>query len=348
MQWNRDFQEPRKAPAAAAIPLAPGPAGTRATVQDSFARPEWFAMLARHCFANDEILLARAEANSAKVTLPLIDIGDHLYSLSNYYSFSFAPMCENVGNDAVRGALLTRIARDLRRDHRRISLYPLYDDDGSATQLRQAFARAGWMAFLTDQNSNFRLDLNGRDFATYWKGRPGKLRGSLTRKIKAAHFALSIHDRIDDTLWQDYCAVYAASWKNAEPFPAMIRAIADDAAARGVLRLGFARSKSDGVAVATQLWTIEGDTACIHKIAHDSSHDARSPGSVLSHHLLARVIDHDHVAHVDFGTGGNAYKRDWMEIERPMLRLDCFDPRSARMWFPALKTRISQLVRRPG
>lgn len=343
MQWDRDIQEPRKAPRATVASSA----GAPAKAQDSFARPEWFAMLAQHCFADEEILLARAEANGAKVTLPLIDIGDHLSSLSNYYSFSFAPMCENAEDDAVRSALITRVARDLRREHRRVSLYPLYDDDGAATQLRQAFARAGWMAFLTDQNSNFRLDLNGRDFAAYWKSRPGKLRGSLTRKLKAGHFALSIHNRIDDALWQDYCAVYAASWKNAEPFPAMIRAIAEDAAARGALRIGFARSRPEGVAVAAQIWTIEGDTACNHKIAHDSSHDARSPGSILSHHMLAHMIDREGVAHVDFGTGGNAYKRDWMEIERPMLRLDCFDPRSARTWVPALKTRISQLVRRP-
>lgn len=315
-----------------------------------FVRPAWFDMLARHCFANERILMARAGTGGANAILPLVQQDGYLASLSNYYSFSYGPMFEGVEDSAQRFALLARIAADLRRDHSRVSLYPLIDDDGMADMLRRAFKKAGWIALLTDQNSNHLLDLEGRDFAAYWAQRPGTLRSSVKRKARTGHYRFEIHTAISDALWDEYCAIYASSWKNAEPYPDMVRAIAEEAAARGALALGFAREtgKNEGRAVAAQIWTIEGDTACIHKIAHDSAHDKRSPGTLLSHHMFAYMIDERHVSRIDYGTGGNGYKRDWMERERPMLRLDCFNPRKATLWLPALKTRISQLVRRPG
>lgn len=328
------------------IPL---PMEGNAPQQFGFLRPAWFGMLARHCFADMPVHMARAQSGTMSAVLPLVDQGDHLSALSNYYSFAYGPIYEGAPGARERQAMLIRIAANLKRDHQRLSLFPLIEDgSGMTEELRRAFAKAGWIAVLTDQNSNHVLDLNGRDFATYWKQRPGQLRSSVKRKGKAKRYHFEISDHISDRNWADYCSVYSASWKNAEPWPDMIRAMAQEAAMRGALRLGFAYSAENGRPVATQLWTIEGDTACIHKIAHDSAEDTGSPGTLLSHHMFAHMIDVDHIAHIDYGTGGNSYKRDWMECERPMLKLDCFNPRKASMWLPALKTRISRLVRRPS
>jgi len=314
-----------------------------------FLRPAWYGMLARHCFAGAAVHMARAQTGNSRVILPLVDQDDRISSLSNYYSFAYGPMFEGTPTMRERQAMLIRIAADLKKSRHRVSLYPLIEDgSGMADELRRAFAKAGWIAVLTDQNSNHVLNLRGRDFATYWEQRPGQLRSSVKRKSKAERYHFEIKDHISDASWTNYCAIYASSWKNAEPWPEMIRAMAQEAAVRGALRLGFAYRKDDGRPVATQLWTKEGDTACIHKIAHDSSEDASSPGTLLSHHMFAHMIDAEKIAHIDYGTGGNSYKRDWMEHERPMLRLDCFDPRRASLWLPALKTRISRLVRRPS
>jgi len=314
-----------------------------------FLRPAWFGMLAQHCFADVPVHMARAQSGDMSAVLPLIDQGGHLAALSNYYSFAYGPIYEGNPSTRERQALLIRIAADLKKNHQRISLFPLIEDgSGMAEELRRAFAKAGWIAVLTDQNSNHVLDLNGRDFATYWKQRPGQLRSSVKRKGKAERYRFEICHHVSNESWENYCSVYSASWKNAEPWPDMIRAIAEEANTRGALRLGFAYDSDDGRPVASQLWTIEGKTACIHKIAHDSAQDAGSPGTLLSHHMFAHMIDVDHVSHINYGTGGNSYKRDWMERERPMLKLDCFDPRKASMWLPAIKTRISRLVRRPS
>ena len=47
------------------------------------------------------------------------------------------------------------------------------------------------------------------------------------------------------------------------------------------------------------------------------------------------MIDIDGVELVDFGTGDDPYKRDWMETVRPRYRLDMFRPLAIRNW-PAL------------
>ena len=291
-----------------------------------------------------------ARIGNASAVLPLVrdTDDDRLSALANYYSFSYAPVFEGAESADVRAALVRQIATRLRGSAGRISLYPLIDNDGDAMPelLRRAFASAGWIALLTDQNSNHIADISGQSFDTYWRNRPGALRTSVKRKGRSVRFHFEIHTGINDDLWAEYCSVYGASWKNAEPYPEMVHAIATEAAQRDALRLGIARK--NGQAIAAQIWTIEGNTACIHKIAHDNAEDMHSPGTLLSHQMFAHMIDNEKVARIDYGTGGNAYKRDWMDCERPMLRLDCFDPRNARQWLPALKTCISQLVRRPS
>ncbi len=331
MPSDRDIHPPREA----------------AAEGDGFARVEWFDMLARHCFASESILMPDAHIGGGSAILPLVQEHDRLSSLANYYSFSYAPIFSGADEPDVQMQLLTRIAADLRRSHGRISLYPLIDDnDDMPALLRRAFTQAGWIALLTAAGSNHIADMNGRSFAAYWKARPGAVRSSVRRKGKSARYHHEIHRTLNETLWSAYLDVYEASWKEPETFPDMVRAIAEEAAVRGALRLGITR---DGArAVAAQLWTIEGGTACIHKIAHDTNEDTHSPGTLLSHHMFAHMIDIERVSRIDYGTGDNAYKRDWMERARPMLRLDCFNPSSPLQWLPALKTRISQLVGRRG
>ncbi|HAN90266.1 MAG TPA: GNAT family N-acetyltransferase, partial [Erythrobacter sp.] len=103
--------------------------------------------------------------------------------------------------------------------------------------------------------------------------------------------------------------------------------------AAGRIRLGLAYAA--GEPVAAQFWTVEGGTAYIHKLAHIEAAKPLSAGTTLSAALFERVIDTDGVSLVDFGTGADTYKRDWMEANRPRYRLDCLDWRQPRAW-PAI------------
>ena len=79
-------------------------------------------------------------------------------------------------------------------------------------------------------------------------------------------------------------------------------------------------------------------------MAHRESAKPLSPGTTLTAALMERVIDHDGVSLVDFGTGDDAYKRDWMEDARPRYRLECWRKGDPRNWPAIGKARLRKLV----
>ena len=97
--------------------------------------------------------------------------------------------------------------------------------------------------------------------------------------------------------------------------------------------------------VAAQMWTVEGGAAFIHKLAHRPDAQTLSPGTVLSAALFRHVIDTDAVSLVDFGTGDDAYKRDWMEEQRPRFRITAWHRSAAQSWLAYAKNRIAHLAR---
>jgi CelD/BcsL family acetyltransferase involved in cellulose biosynthesis len=62
----------------------------------------------------------------------------------------------------------------------------------------------------------------------------------------------------------------------------------------------------------------------------------------LSAALFQHVIDWDRVTLVDFGTGDQSYKADWMEAVRPRYRIDCLNPATPRAWAPLAKRILSR------
>ena len=142
--------------------------------------------------------------------------------------------------------------------------------------------------------------------------------------------------------WEDYLTVYRRSWKPEEGNPDFLKALAQQEAAAGCLRLGLAYI--DGTPVAAQFWTRENGEALIHKLAHDERAIKSSPGTLLSAALFQHVIDVDKVDLIDFGTGNDRYKSDWMEEIRPRYRLDMFWPHNPMSWPYILKHWISGLV----
>lgn len=91
---------------------------------------------------------------------------------------------------------------------------------------------------------------------------------------------------------------------------------------------------------------MEGGTAYIHKLAYLEAAKPLSPGSVLSAALFRHVIDVDRVELVDFGTGDDPYKRDWMEAVRPRYRLDMLRPLAPQNWLFFAKNGLRRLAGR--
>jgi hypothetical protein len=293
-----------------------------------FDRAEWYQLLAD---TGIKPLIVMACDNCTTAALALTENRGCITPLRNWYSFTWRPHAP-FGAEGER--LLIEIARQLKSRGHRVTLEPVPYEDGSASRLAYAFRAAGWRVRTTPCDINHVLNVKGRSFAEYWASRPGALRNTLKRK--KSKVSTEILTTFDPEKWAQYENVYSASWKPTEDHPAMLRAFAEAEGKAGRLRLGLA--KYAGQPIAVQFWTVENGTAYIHKLAHLESHTHLSAGTTLSAAMFARLIDHDAVDLIDFGTGDQSYKADWMEEVRGRYVIDCLDPTQPRAW-PALAKR---------
>lgn len=296
-----------------------------------FARREWFSLLEA---AGNKPLLAVAQKGDAALCLQLAESREGIAILTNWYAFTWEPLGAP--------ALLEALARDLRTKAHRIVLAKLPSESEWLQQLTSSFRKAGWFVTKEVCDTNHVLHLRGRSYAQYLADRPGPLRTTLKRKAKKVDIAISTQFSSDD--WQTYEEIYGESWKPEEGDAAMLRAFAQSESAAGRFRFGMARH--EGEAVAAQFWTVDGGTAFIHKLAHREAAKSVSPGTSLTAALFEHVIERDKVRTVDFGTGDNPYKRDWMEEVRQRWQLTCVRPADPRNWPFIAKAMCRKLVSR--
>lgn len=289
-----------------------------------FDRSEWWERLRRYCDLDPLYLIVRDGRTAALFPLLAQDDGT-LGTLANWYTFRWRPVT-TPGADP--RPLFEAAARELAGRCWRVTLPALPEEDCTASLLTAAFRRTGWITRCVSHDSNHILHLTGRSYQAYLAGLPGRLRTTLKRK--GGRVACVVHEAYSDDVWAIYQSIYAESWKPEEGSPDFLQAFARSEGAAGRLRLGIA--SIDGQPVAAQFWTVEAGTAYIHKLAHRESARAHSPGTVLSAALFERVIDGDRVGLVDFGTGDDPYKQDWMEDVRPRYRLEALRPDHWRSW----------------
>ena len=290
-----------------------------------FERLAWFHLLASHCPPPGRLLAARA----GDCWLFLARDGRRASAYANWYSLRFGPIG---GLDGLIG-----IARQLRREGlAQLAIAPLADPRPSLA----AFRAAGWIVFARPATASWRLSVAGRSFADYWAARPSRLRNTAERKAGA--LATEVHRGFDPRTWADYEEVYAGSWKPAEGSPAFLRALAEQEDAR--LRIGIARHQ--GRPVAAQMWLVEDGTATIHKLAYREDASRLAPGTVLSMAMFRAAIDEDRVARIDYGTGDEAYKAEWMDERHDLWRIDAFDPARLTGLAAAVRAAGSALVAR--
>lgn len=310
VDYHDDLKEVQEDAALAALLSAP-------QAYAPFDRLDWWRGLVEECGYYPVIAVARNGDDRA--ALAFFRVKRRMEALANWYAFRVAPV---VSPGADRMALLRELAADLAGQAPHIIMAPLPDEHGETAELAASFRHAGWLVFTEQCDVNHVLHVAGRSYGEYLATRPGPLRTTLKRK--AAKVAVTIETAFNPDSWAAYETIYASSWKPEEGSPAFLRRFAQEEGAAGRLRLGVARA--DGVPVAAQFWTVEHGTAFIHKLAHTEESKPLSPGTTLSAALFEHVIDRDGVDLVDFGTGNDSYKRDWMEEVRPRYRLEVVRP----------------------
>jgi CelD/BcsL family acetyltransferase involved in cellulose biosynthesis len=310
-----------------------------AGVSGPFDDLDWFELLAHHDH-NARFLVAEDGENA--VMLALSSNAGAANALTNWFSFTWRPLFHGMAETekAIVDSLLLAAARALRETHHRVTLSPVPDEHGEATRLIKAFRDAGWMTHSDPCDENHVLHLEGRSFAEYWATRPGRMRTTLKRKAKKVE--AEILTAFDPEAWAHYQAIYEQSWKPEEEQSALLEAFARQQSAKGHLRMGIANH--DGKPVAAQFWTAQNGIAYIHKLAHIEEAKPLSAGTVLSAALFEHVIDIDGADLVDFGTGSDAYKRDWMEVNRPRHRIDCLNLSKPKAWPIAARQGLRRLA----
>lgn len=302
-----------------------------------FARADWFTLLEK---SGLQPVLPTISDGTQTLSLPLMKGPHGLETLSNWYAFTW----QALSTDDASPALLEDLARSLATQSSRIDLAKLADEDGTATRLETAFCNAGWAVFREACDVNHILHVNGRSYADYLASRPGPLRTTLKRKAKKVEIRIS--HAFNARAWAAYEDIYKASWKPEEGDPELLREFAEGESAEG--RYLFGMALAEGQPVAAQFWTVDTGTALIHKLAHLESAQKISPGTSLTAALFEEVIDRQKVKLVDFGTGNDSYKADWMELTRPRYKLTCLRRSDMRNWPLLSKLALRKLVSGPA
>lgn len=297
-----------------------------------FERLAWFRLVAAHCPPPGRLLVTRARDGAKAAWLFLAVEGRRAHAYACWYSLRTGLI-----GDAEAGVAIARALRETGLAS--VTMAPVE----AREPLVEAFLEAGWLVAVTPATASWQAAPRG-GFDAWWAERPARLRNTAERRARSAGLAIEIHRRFDAAAWADYEAVYAASWKPSEGSPAFLRALAEQEGAAGTLRLGIARK--DGRAVAAQLWLVEDGTATIHKLAYREDMKALSPGTLLGMAMFRAAIDEDRADRIDYGTGDEAYKADWMDERRTLWRVEAFNPSTAGGLAGAARARLSHLVRR--
>ncbi|HVQ61566.1 MAG TPA: GNAT family N-acetyltransferase [Burkholderiales bacterium] len=258
-----------------------------------------------------------------------------LGSLSNYYSCLFGPVLEPGIPDLQE--TLEALARAIANDESGrdvVNLNPLARDEKVFPGLVAALGKAGLLVQTYFCFGNWYLEVNNQPFGEYLKTRTSRLSktGKRQRRIleSGTRFRYELFSSADglERGMADYNTVYNSSWKVPEPYPDFLSGLMRTCAAQGWLRLGIAYM--DGVPAAAQIWMVVDGTASIYKMAYDERYAKDSIGTVLSSLLMEHVIDRDKVKVVDYLSGDDAYKRDWMSTRRERWGIMAFNPRTLR------------------
>jgi Acetyltransferase (GNAT) domain len=309
-----------------------------------FNKLSWFQRVARHWQGDFEPLAVRAWSEGQHCWLFLARQNDsEMTALANWYTLAFRPVWAGDPDPNLLSAIAKRMST-ARSVTPCISLAPVPRADGTSDMLVSTFRKAGWIVMRHQSSTSWTANVEGKSFADYWASRPSQLRNTAKRKAKKSDIDTVVMTAFDADAWAGYEAVYGASWKSEEGAAAFLREMAEAEGLAGSLRLGIARH--DGQIIAAQFWTVNDNVAYIHKLAHNEDFRELSPGTILSAAMFRHVIDNDKVSVIDFGTGNDAYKADWMDRSDPLDTIRLFKKTSLSGITGAARARISALVRK--
>jgi len=288
--------------------------------ESMFITREWFETLYDTTFEEGDdqslLLVSVVDQGSVLALLPLIGANDRWQSFSHRYTAFYNLLLV----EEKQAEILACLAEGLSQiPIHSLNLNPVAEDDDKMVNLQQALESFGYKCHQHFSFYNWFYRSQQQSFDEYMAGRPAILRNTIARKRRKLEREHECKIRMfkDEEVQQglmDYHAAYSASWKANEQYVALLDAAAINLSVPGWTRLAILYI--DGKAAASQLWFVVQGKASIFRLAYDEEWKHYSPGSILTAYLMKYVIDIDNVEEIDFLTGNEAYKQDWMTVRR--------------------------------
>ena len=304
-----------------------------------FSRP-WFENLTALAFDDDQsmVLACVVDGNKVMAILPLMKCaGNTWYSLKHRYTSLYSLLLADDDQLEVQlefqQQVLTCLAEGLSQlPIKGMLLEPVADNDGRLVGLQKTLEAAGFSCDYIFRHYNWIYRVQGQSYEDYMAARPAKLRNTISRKkrkLEREHgyeIRLFTGDEVPQAM-SDYNAVYNSSWKANEQYVDFLDGIVASFSKQDWSRLAVLYVK--GKPAAAQLWfVLHGEhgkhgKANIFRLAYDEAWKQYSPGSILTSFLMEYVIDIDKVEEIDFLTGNDTYKQDWMTDRGERFALSC-------------------------
>ena len=311
--------------------IGAAPPGVR-SLFDQQMQPEgcwdWFEILAETTLSGREraSILALVDGDGRALSaLPVVTVGGSVTrGLTSPFTTLFSVPFGSDENARTFGKLMAgKVGGKMRLD-------ALDMADSASAAFEEGLAAGGLIVARFRHFANWFEQVD--NFADYWNNRGSRLKSTVKRKAgslqREDRLAFEQIDMVAD--WQRgaeiYTAIYARSWKPAEPHPRFMDRLLEKMGSRGIAKLGIATI--DGLPAAAQIWLVQQPRATIFKLAHDPAFDRQSPGTLLTHWMLCQLHDRDGVRDVDFGRGDDAYKRLWLRSSRDRQGILAASPRS--------------------
>ncbi|MDH3588918.1 MAG: GNAT family N-acetyltransferase [Gammaproteobacteria bacterium] len=309
-----------------------------------FESIEWFRCLARHGLdAGTPRLYVSKDNDDLQSALFCLAKGRQLSSLTNFYTIEYGPVMR--GADAMTG--LRDIASYIAGERPRwntIDLRNLHETE--LASLDTVLSASGFATHRWEQHKNWFLDVGEQSFEQYFETLSSQLRNTIERKSRKAEreheLRLAVYPGDGLTLdeaTRHYQQVYAASWKQPEPFTEFMPALLKMSDEHNLCRVGLAWV--DGEPAAAQIWLDDGDPVFIYKLAYDRKFAELSIGSLLSKKMFQNAIDVDRVLKIDYGVGDEPYKHDWMSDCQALSGLMACNRSTARGLLTHLRESLS-------
>ncbi len=188
-----------------------------------------------------------------------------------------------------------------------------------------------------------------QSFEQYKNSLQSQLKNTIERRQKKLDknhvWEIKVYTKIDEIepAYEEYKYLYKLRWKKDEGNKQFFDAIVLDMAEKENIRLGILYI--DNKPAAAQIWFSINKTASIFKLAYDEKYKQFSPGTLLTYKLAEYCITQDKVNKLDFLSGDDYYKRQWMNKRDEKWGIIAFNQRSAYGIFAAFRHYCGKFAR---